>query len=559
MSPVVESVCLSSRKGNSIFELDWFNYAKSRMTTTQTEKTKHSGFGGGKSVAQLIATYLGLAIVDSFAFFLIYAFARDGVWHLAITIGLITLMVNVINLRDDLYPLRWISPALALMGLMIVFPIVYTFYVSLTNYGDGNILTKQQAIARLAIETYLPEGAKVYKSHIYQNSAGDYALWLTDESDGDKYYFATLTTLEAVTSVDVGADLPVEYNGYRQLDRGEVFRSLSVVQDLSFGSSNEKVGITDTDEAEAFEQQYVYQPDQDAVLDKESGELYFANSETGQFENQDGDTLLTGFITIIGFDNYVNFLTSPAISGPLLRIFAWTIGFALISVVSTFAVGLLFALLLQNDKIPFKKVFRTLLIVPYAIPGLISVAIWRGMFNPNLGVITNMLSSLGIAPPPFFTDPGWAKFGILLINLWLGYPYFMLVCSGALAAIPSDMYEAAEVDGANWWDKFRSLTFPMLLVAVGPLLIASFTYNFNNFVIIETYDEGGPPIAGTPTPAGHTDILISYAFRLAFGGGRGADFGLASAITIIIFMMVAGITLLQFRFTKGWEETSENV
>jgi ABC-type sugar transport system permease subunit len=91
------------------------------------------------------------------------------------------------------------------------------------------------------------------------------------------------------------------------------------------------------------------------------------------------------------------------------------------------------------------------------------------------------------------------------------------------------------------------------------LLVASFTYNFNNFVIIEVYNEGGPPIPGAATPAGYTDILISYTYRLAFGGGRGADYGLASAITIIIFLMVAAVTLLQFRFTRQLEEVSENV
>ena len=525
-------------------------------TIISDEKPKRSG---SQSIPQMLLTYLALAIVDAFALFLIYSFINDGVWELAIAIGLITLMVNVINLRADLYPLRWISPALALMGLMVVFPLVYTVYVSLTNYGDGHLLTKQQVISLLANETYLPDGGKVYEWTIFQNDAGDYALWLTDEAEGDTYYFATLTEFEAVSSVEAGAELPQDYGDYSQLDRGEALRASQEAQDMIFGSEDIRIGIAGRREAGEFVQRYVYHLEQDAIFDNENEELFIANSETGQFENDAGETLITGFIASVGFDNYIRFLTSPAISGPLLRIFAWTIGFALLSVISTFVVGLLFALLLQNAKIPFRKVFRTLLIVPYAIPGLISVAIWKGMLNPNLGIIPNTLASLGIDPPPFFIDPGWAKFGILLINLWLGYPYFMLVCSGALAAIPSDMYEAADVDGANWWDKFRGLTLPMLLVAVGPLLIASFTYNFNNFVLIETYNEGGPPISGTATPAGHTDILISYAFRLAFGGGRGADFGLASAITIIIFLMVAGVTLLQFRFTKGWEETSENV
>jgi ABC-type sugar transport system permease subunit len=227
-------------------------------------------------------------------------------------------------------------------------------------------------------------------------------------------------------------------------------------------------------------------------------------------------------------------------------------------VLSTFTVGLLFALLLDVG-VPGGRLIRTLLIIPYAIPGLISVAIWRGMLNPNLGVISMNLANIFGSAPPWFSDPGWAKFGILLINLWLGYPYFMLVCSGALQSIPKDIYEAADVDGASALQQFRSLTLPLLLITVGPLLIASFTFNFNNFVIIEAYNEGGPPIPGTPTPAGHTDLLISYAYRLAFGTGRGQDFGMASAVTIVIFLLVAAVTLLQFRFTKGWEEVSENV
>ena len=525
----------------------------------QQEKRKGPAFES-RSLLRLALTYLALAILDAMALYLIYAFAADGVWELAIAVALITLMVNVINLRAGLYPLRWIAPALALMGLMVVFPIVYTVYVSLTNYGDGNLLTKQQVISRLAQETYLTEGGRVFGWNLYHNDAGDLALWLTDESAGDAYYFATLDSFEPVASVAAGAALPEQYQGYRQLNRAEQLRASGDAQKLAFGTAEVTVGIASRRVAGEFAQRFVFDSEQDAVYDNETEAFFYANYETGQFENDAGDTLLTGFITSVGLNNYIRFINSPAISGPLVRIFAWTIGFSLASVVSTFTVGLFFALLLQNSRIPYRKAFRTLLIVPYAIPGLISVAIWRGMLNPNLGVITNAIASLGIEPPPFFIDPGWAKFGILMINLWLGYPYFMLVCSGALAAIPSDMYEAAEVDGANWWDKFRGLTLPMLLVAVGPLLIASFTYNFNNFVLIEAYDEGGPPMAEAGVlPAGHTDILISFAFRLAFGGGRGADFGLASAITIIIFALVAGVTLLQFRLTSGWEETSQNV
>ena len=535
--------------------------------TADEGKLKRGGLAPA-ALLRLGAVYLGLMIVDAFALFLVYAFAADGVWELAITVGLVTLMVNIINLRADLYALRWIAPALSLMCLLVVYPIAYTVYVSFTNYGDGNLLTKSQVIRLLARETYLPEGGKEYAWQLYQNAAGEFALWLSDEQ-GD--YFATLTGFAAVNELAAGADPPASYNGYRQLSRAESLRATREAQALSFGGETARIGIAGRKTAGEFAQRYVYDDKLDAMLDRASGEVFHPVYETGrdaagqlyrtgQFENEAGESLRTGFIAGIGTKNYRSFLERDDIRIPLTRIFLWTISFSLLSVLSTFCVGLFFALIMQNERIPFRRAFRTLLIVPWAIPGLISVAVWKGMLNANLGVVPNMIRALGLEPPPFFIDPGWAKAGILLVNLWLGYPYFMLVCSGALAAIPRDMYEAAQVDGAGWWSKFRDLTLPLLLVAVGPLLIASFTYNFNNFVIIEAYNEGGPPmVEAGRLPAGHTDILISSAFRLAFGGGRGADFGLASAITIIIFVMVAAVTLLQYRLTKGWEETSENV
>jgi ABC-type sugar transport system permease subunit len=134
----------------------------------------------------------------------------------------------------------------------------------------------------------------------------------------------------------------------------------------------------------------------------------------------------------------------------------------------------------------------------------------------------------------------------------------MLICSGALQSIPSEVYEAASVDGASPWQKFWGITLPLLLVAVGPLLIGSFVYNFNNYLLITALTQGNPPINGSPIPGvGYTDILISYVYKSAFSNQ--ADYGYASAITIIIFLMVAAITLVQYRFTRTWEQVGENV
>jgi ABC-type sugar transport system permease subunit len=302
----------------------------------------------------------------------------------------------------------------------------------------------------------------------------------------------------------------------------------------------------------------VYDPTQDAILDNKTGELYRADNTAGYFVSNSGEQLRPGYQVYVGLFNFTRLFNDPGLRGPLLNIFVWTVVFALMSVLTTFALGLFMALIMNNPLIPFRKVIRSLLIIPYAIPGAISILIWEGMLNENLGIITNFIASTFGVKILWFSDATWAKVAILLVNLWLGYPYMMLICSGALQAIPADIYEAASVDGAKPWQAFWNITLPLLLVTVGPLLIASFVFNFNNYLLIEVLTAGLPPILDSPVPAGQTDILITYTYRLAFGG-QGRDYGYASAITIVIFLVVALVTLIQYRYTRAWEEVGENV
>jgi ABC-type sugar transport system permease subunit len=143
---------------------------------------------------------------------------------------------------------------------------------------------------------------------------------------------------------------------------------------------------------------------------------------------------------------------------------------------------------------------------------------------------------------------------VLLVNLWLGFPYMFLISSGALTSIPADLLEAARVDGAGPWRAFRSITLPLLLVSTAPLLIGSFAFNFNNVVLILLLTGGGPPLTGYDVPVGGTDILISFTFNLAQGGGRGQQFGLATAIIVMIFVVLAIVSSTSFRLTKRLEE-----
>jgi ABC-type sugar transport system permease subunit len=517
------------------------------------------------SLSRLALRLVALAIVDAFAVLLFSLLARDGLWLLAGILLFTTILVNVINLSNRFYPLRWMSPALAVILLMVLYPILFTVYTAFTNYSDGHLLTKVQTIRRIEQDTFLPEGGVVYNWTGYRSAEGDFVLWLID-SEGVGYLAKPGEPIIAAAEDEPGvgpldeAGIPTTIEGYTRLTLADILPILdSQLAPLEFGEAPQTVKISSIREASQLQQRYTYSEEQDVFVDNMTGVVYAADENQGFFTAEDGTSLNPGYQVQVGTRNFERLLGSPALRGPFIQIFIWTIAFAFLSVLTTFSLGLFLALIYNGYSFPGQKLIRAMLILPYAIPGIIGILIWRGMLNQHFGVISaNMLDIFGWAPG-WFTDPTWAKIGILIVNLWLGFPYMMLVCSGALQAIPSDIYEAAEVDGAGSWHRFWNITLPLLLVSVGPLLIASFTFNFNNFAVIYAYNEGLPPIPNTTTPAGYTDILISYTFRLAFQSGRGADYGYANAITIMIFLIVAGITLFQYRFMGMWEELSKNV
>ncbi len=226
------------------------------------------------------------------------------------------------------------------------------------------------------------------------------------------------------------------------------------MQPLASSSGPQITGLSITrDFAAVLEPRYRYDRATDSVTDRRTGAVFTADDAIGFFvdraaleaaraqnpEAKASDFLMkiegfpagVGYRTVIGFTNFDRFFNSPALRGPLLSIFTWTVVFALSSVATTFALGLLVALLMQG-KFFGRRLFRTLLIVPYAIPALISVVTWRGMFQPQFGVFSQIFPGL----PNVFADGTLTRIAILIVDLWLGYPYFMLVCSGAGGGYP---------------------------------------------------------------------------------------------------------------------------
>jgi arabinogalactan oligomer/maltooligosaccharide transport system permease protein len=254
---------------------------------------------------------------------------------------------------------------------------------------------------------------------------------------------------------------------------------------------------------------------------------------------------------IIGFENFKQILTGP-LKPIFLPVFLWTIVFAAILTLGNYFIGLFIAMLLNNTNMRERGFYKGLFIIPWALPATIAILSWQGLLNEDYGTINLILRKLNIITTniPWLTDGNWARVGIILVSLWLGFPYMMNVCLGALSAIPDTYYEAAEIDGANWWQKFTKITLPSLTSSSIPLIISSFSFNFNNFGAAYLITAGGPARLDTPF-AGHTDILASAAFKMVNTLFR---YDLGAALSILIFILIGTISFFQMKMSGAFEE-----
>jgi ABC-type sugar transport system permease subunit len=501
--------------------------------------------------------------------------AADSVTLLVFVVGS-AILINYAYLSARAQALKWLTPGLILMALFVVWPLVYTAYVSLTNWQTGNVLTKAQAIEQLESRP-LQTGESVPLSlWVYRDPAGE-LRFLVEDPEGTRYFgeprFRTdepledpLEDPEELGVVDEDGDgVPESIGGFQRLLLADLIAIAGDLERLVLDIPGVGIAQVQTpSSARLIEatQRYVFDPETDTLFDAQTGQTCVAG--VGQFVC-DGvplfqiDGAAPGWRELIGFDNYRAIFTNPRIREPFVKVFTWNVVFALLSVVFTFSLGLLLANALQVDKLRGKALYRSVFILPYAIPMFISTIVWRGLLNNQFGQVNRFLANFGIDAIPWLLDPFWAKVAVLLVNTWLGFPYMFLITVGALQAIPGELKEAARVDGAGPGRVFRTITLPLLLVSTAPLLIGSFAFNFNNFVLIFLLTNGGPPVAGTAVPVGETDILISFTFDIAVQSGRGQQFALASAIVVIIFFIVAAISAFSFRFTKRLEDVYGNV
>lgn len=442
---------------------------------------------------------------------------------------------------------RYLFPGVVGMLLFVAFPLLYTMWIGFTNYSSTHLLSQERVKAYLLEQTVPDE---------------DHALAFTLHPDAGGLRLV-LAPYEAAASAArfVSAPLPLKGNQAATasmspltpdialapaLGTREVLAHRDALMALKLAMPDRRVlvytGVHDFGPSAA-----VWRANPDESLTRlDDLKTYWPDTVAGFYQAADGDRLQPGFKVAVGLANYARMMADKEFRGPFLSIFVWTVVFAALSVAFSLAVGCTLAVLLNWEALRFRTLYRTLLFLPYAVPGFISILVFKGLFNQNFGEINGILNAVFGIKPAWFSDPLLARTMMLLVNTWLGYPYFLVLCTGLLKAIPVDLYEASAIAGAKPLTNFFRITAPLIVKPLSPLIISAFAYNFNNFVLVSLLTNGRPDFLNTKIPAGTTDILVSYTYRIAFLDS-GQNFGLAAAISTVIFFLVALLSFANLR------------
>ncbi|MDD7943247.1 sugar ABC transporter permease [Microbacterium sp. NE2HP2] len=257
----------------------------------------------------------------------------------------------------------------------------------------------------------------------------------------------------------------------------------------------------------------------------------------------------------VGLANFRQLLGAGAWGATFFGVLGWTVLWAALATTTTYALGFLQAVFVSSRRVRLPRLWRSIFFLPWAVPAMISALVFRSMFNGQFGPISQALVDLGITPERvmWLTDPAnpWlARLIALLVNLWLGFPYFMALISGALTNISPSYYEAARIDGASAVQQVRYLTLPIVLRATAPLIVLSFVANFNNFGVIYFLTQGGPANPDYRY-AGGTDILITWLYKLTLDNGL---YDIASVMSILIFVIVGSFSIWSLRRSKAFTD-----
>ena len=492
-----------------------------------------------------------MALVNAFGLYGIMVSIPQQQWLVLGFLAVTLLVADYVYFSKRAIPAKYLLPGLLFLLVYQVYVMGSTAWVAFTNYGDGHNDSKQSAITQiLKTSDRRVEDTATYPVTVVEK---DGELGFAVVRDGKAEVGTQNTPLAEAQGAVLAGTKVTEVPGWNVLSPPDVQARQREVLALRVNLSDDPTqGWLRTDNASfayVAKSALTHDAAADTFTDPD-GKIYHADESVGAYVASDGSQLTPGWRVFVGTKNFTEVFNDSRLTGPFLSIMAWTFAFAILSVLTTFALGLALAVIYNDKRVRGRTFYRAIFLLPYAFPAFLAALTWKGMLNREFGIINQMLGGADIA---WLSDGNLAKLAILGVNLWLGFPYMFLVSTGALQAIPAELTEAAIMDGAGAWRRFRSVTLPMLMVSLAPLLIACFAFNFNNFSLIYMLTGGGPNYSGAPVLIGETDILISMVYSIAFESG-GKQYGLASALSLLIFVVVGVIAWLGFRQTRKLEE-----
>lgn len=510
--------------------------------------------GSTTSVPVLLLKIIVLGGIVGGAVCLTPVLIAAGDWMILLGAWLLVALLFTVYAGRRHVPGKYLLPGAVFLAVFVVVPIVFNVQISTTNFGDGARGTKEQAVASIIAGSFSqPDDAKTYAMSVARPESGDgIVLLLVDPRSGDAFR-GDAAGLEELDSKDVRIEggRIVDADGLRVLTPKEINAVGDALQALVVPAGDGGIRAQGIGRAVEGRVTLTYSDDDGTLRDTVTGDSYRVQrvGDRSYFVDAAGVRAFDqSWQESVGAANYIRLLTDPVLRDSFGSAFLWSVVFSVGSVAVSFLIGLFLASTLNDPLLRGRRLYRAALIIPYAIPTFISFLVWSTFYNMDFGLINSLLGGLRI---DWLGDPVLAKGAVMLANVWSSFPYMFLICTGALQSLPPELDEAAALDGAGPARTFLSVRFPMLLVAVAPLLVAAFAFNFNNFNAIQLLTGGGPFDAGSEI--GHTDILISAVYRIAFGDS-GARFGLASAGSTVLFLITAALAAMQFRATRQWED-----
>lgn len=500
----------------------------------------------------LKSKYFVLYALVSILIFVGFRLLQDSSWFLGLFFFISSFLIIYIYSVSKSIPGKYLLPGVLLLILFQIYPSFYSGVVAFTNDSNGHQISKTQAIEAIIEDSRMPmaEIDPIFYVVLEKDSSQELSIlfeypksnyWLANADSHRKILISDVSINSAGRIYDViGFDV---LTGTQIADRAVDLQNITVVMDDGISFSP-----IDFEFLEATKPSFVYSATKDQITDLNSGNIYSPN-DNGQMESRSGELLYPGWKTYVGFRNFTSVISDKAIRAPLVAVLTWTIVNAFLVVFLSFIFGLVLALIFNSPHLRSKRIYRTIFITPLAIPNVLSVLVWAGLFTSGTGVIDRMLNTT----TPWLTDPIWARVAVLIVELWLSFPYMFLITTGAIQSIPGEILEAASIDGASTFKSFTQIKLPLVIRTVGPLLVASAAMALNNFGAIYLLTGGGPTFSNSNGNAGSTDILISYTYKLAFNSQEGNNYGLASALSILNFLLIASISIYSLKKIKSME------